>query len=102
MTSSTDDFWEPDPTVAPAFMKAGATAVLELNLKPTGSGTVVSGTLYVETYSPSIAEKTRFRPDRYPVHVHRCLTTWLSARPFPRSGSADDVLGEGCVRRTQN
>ncbi|MFM9443623.1 S8 family peptidase [Streptomyces acidiscabies] len=59
VTSATGDLWLPGSTVTPVFVAAGGTVTLKATLKPTApAGTVVHGTLYVETYTPAFAERT--------------------------------------------
>lgn len=60
LTSTTGDLWNPQSTaVQPVFVAAGDTATLRITLKPTAAtGTTVHGTLYVDTYSPGISERT--------------------------------------------
>ena len=60
LTSTTGDRWDPQSAaVRPVFVAAGATATLQITLKPTAAtGTSVRGTLYVDTYSPGISERT--------------------------------------------
>ncbi|MDX3800414.1 S8 family peptidase [Streptomyces sp. AK04-3B] len=58
VTSATGDFWEPGATVKPVFVASGDTVTLTVRVKPAAaSGTTVRGVLFVETYSPGVAER---------------------------------------------
>jgi hypothetical protein len=57
MTSDTGDLWNPSTTsIAPLTLQPNQSGTINLTITPTGApGTVVTGTLYVDTYNPGTA-----------------------------------------------
>ncbi len=81
VTSSTGDVWlsavNPADAATPVFVQPGQTVTIPVTFTPTaGAGTVVSGTLYIDAFTPVNAEAVTETPGIFP------FASELAAMPY--------------------